>query len=138
MVDIKLTDRPLQVEKCFRNITSIDSGCVNIFVGTVRADNRGRRVLYLEFESYQDMAISELEKIAKTIKTKFHVRNLLIHHRLGKVEAGEPPVIIAVSAMHRRDAIGATSYAIDTLKRTVPIWKKEVYQDGEAWLTAHP
>ena len=138
MIDIKITDKPLQVEKCFKRITSDHSGCVNIFVGTVRADNMGKKVLYLEFESYEDMAINEIKNIANAIKEKFNVKNILIHHRLGKVEVGEAPIIIAVSASHRREAIEATGYAIDTFKKSVPIWKKEVYEDGEAWVSAHP
>lgn len=138
MIDINITIKPLQVEKCFKRISSNNSGCVNIFVGTVRADNRGRRVLCLEFEAYKDMALSEIENITKAINKKFNVKNILIHHRLGKVEVGEVPIIIAVSATHRREAIEATIYAIDTFKKTVPIWKKEVYVDGEAWVSAHP
>lgn len=138
MIDIKLSNEPLQVEKCFESITSDHSGCVNLFIGTVRGDNKGRKVLHLEFESYEDMAINEIENIAETIYQKFNVKNILIHHRLGKVEVGEAPIIIAVSAPHRKEAIQATSFAIDTFKKSVPIWKKEVYEDGQAWVSAHP
>lgn len=138
MIDIKLSSKPLQVDHCFKNITSHSSGCVNIFVGTVRADNKGKKVLRLEFESYEEMAINEIENITKTINKEFKVENILIHHRLGSVAVGETPIIIAISASHRRDAIKATSYAIDTFKKTVPIWKKEVYEDGQAWVSAHP
>jgi molybdopterin synthase catalytic subunit len=138
MIDIKITNKPLQVEKCFKRITSDHSGCVNIFIGTVRAENKDKKVHYLEFESYEDMAINEIKNITNSIKEKFNVKNVLIHHRLGKVEVGEAPVIIAISASHRKEAIEATNYAINTFKKTVPIWKKEVYGDGEAWVSARP
>lgn len=138
MVEIKITDEPLQVEECFKKITSHDSGCVNIFVGTVRTNNEGKRVIRLEFESYESMAIHVIRLITEEIKQKFSVGSILIHHRLGKVEVGEIPIIIAISAAHRKEAIEATNFAINTFKKTVPIWKKEIYVGGEAWVSARP
>jgi len=92
----------------------------------------------LEFEAYEKMALAEMEKIAKQAYDKWHVQKLLIHHRTGVLAVGEIPVIIAVSAAHRAAAFEACRYVIDTLKQTVPIWKKEIFENGEVWVAAHP
>jgi molybdopterin synthase catalytic subunit len=113
-------------------------GCVNIFIGNVRSKNNGRTVKYLDFEVYEKMALLKMEEIAIEAKARWNLNRILIIHRIGKVAEGEIPVIIAVSATHRRPAIQASQYLIDRLKAVVPIWKKEVYDDGEEWVTAHP
>lgn len=138
MIDIQISHNPLDPEKCLDWAAADDVGCVNIFVGKVRREANNRKVLYLEFEVYEGMALSEMEKIAKDAQEKWNVERILIHHREGRVEAGEVPVVIAVSARHRREAIKACHYIIDTLKATVPIWKKEVFEGGEEWVSAHP
>ena len=109
-----------------------------MFIGTVRDTNKDKKVLRLEFEAYDRMALAEMKKIATTIMEKWPVLKVLIHHRTGIVAAGEIPVIIAVSAKHRDVAFDACRYAIDTLKQTVPIWKKEVFEDGEQWVSPTP
>ena len=92
----------------------------------------------LEFEAYEPMAISEMRKIAEQILEKWPAKKVSFHHRIGNLEIGEVAVIIAVSCPHRRESFAACQYAIDTLKQTVPIWKKEIFEDGEVWVAAHP
>ena len=117
---------------------SPDSGGTDVFIGTVRDTTKGKKVIKLEFEAYKPMALSEMEKIAKQAFEKWPVQKILIHHRTGVLEVGDIPVIIVVSAAHRAAAFDACRYIIDTLKETVPIWKKEVFEDGEVWVAAHP
>ena len=109
-----------------------------MFIGTVRNVTKGKAVIRLEFESYEPMALAEMEKIVKQAFEKWPVQKALIHHRTGVLPVGEVPVIIAVSAAHRAAAFDACRYIIDTLKQTVPIWKKEIFEDGEVWVAAHP
>ncbi len=117
---------------------SPECGGINVFIGTVRNKTNEKKVLQLEFESYQSMAISEMNKIAEYVLKKWSVQKILIHHRIGILQTGEVPVIIAVAAAHRDAAFNACRYAIDTLKQTVTIWKKEIFEDGEVWVAAHP
>ena len=97
-----------------------------------------RKVVRLEFEAYEPMAVSEIQKIVAYVFEQWPVQRVLVHHRTGILEVGEVPVIIAVSAAHRAAAFDACRYIIDTLKETVPIWKKEIFEDGEVWVAAHP
>jgi molybdopterin synthase catalytic subunit len=113
-------------------------GGINVFIGTVRDETKGKKVIRLEFEAYESMAISEMNKIAEDVLKKWPVQKILIHHRTGILQTGDVPVIIAVGAAHRDAAFNACRYTIDTLKETVPIWKKEIFEDGEVWVAAHP
>ncbi len=115
-----------------------ECGGINVFVGTVRNITKGKRVIRLEFEAYETMALSEMHKIAKDVFKKWEVQKILIHHRTGILYPKDVPVVIAVGAAHRDAAFTACRYIIDTLKETVPIWKKEVFEDGEVWVAAHP
>ena len=117
---------------------SPQSGGIDVFVGTVRDATKGKTVLRLEFEAYEPMALKEMQKIADQAFAKWPVQKLLIQHRTGVLQIGEVPVIIAVSCAHRDAAFEACRYVIDTLKQTVPIWKKEIFEDGEVWVAAHP
>jgi len=117
---------------------SLESGGIDVFIGTVRNATKGKKVVRLEFEAYEKMAIAEMEKIAEYAGSKWPIQKLLIHHRTGVLSVGEVPVIISVSAAHRDAAFEACRYIIDTLKQTVPIWKKEIFEDGEVWVAAHP
>lgn len=117
---------------------SPDCGGIDVFIGTVRNQTKGKTVLRLEFEAYDKMALSEMEKIANEAFNRWPVQKVLIHHRTGILQVGEVPVVIAVAAAHRDAAFDACRYIIDTLKQTVPIWKKEVFEDGETWVAAHP
>ena len=137
-ISIKLTDEELAVESVATVVETAAAGGTCIFVGTVREVTKGRPVLGLEFEAYTPMAISEMQHIADTACEKWPVLRIAIHHRIGSLQVGEIPVIIAVSAAHRQAAFEACQFCIDTLKNTVPIWKKEIFEDGEVWVSAHP
>jgi len=113
-------------------------GGIDVFIGTVRDVTKGKRVIRLEFEAYDKMAIREMQKLADAVMEKWPVQRVAIHHRTGVLEVGEVPVIIAVAAAHRDAAFDACRFLIDTLKKTVPIWKKEVFEDGEVWVSATP
>ena len=117
---------------------SPESGGIDVFIGTVRNATKGKAVVRLEFEAYEKMAISEMGKIANQAFEKWPVQKVSIHHRTGVLQVGEVPVIIAVAAAHRDAAFEACRYIIDTLKKTVPIWKKEIFEDGEVWVSATP
>jgi molybdopterin synthase catalytic subunit len=113
---------------------SPEDGALALFVGVVRNHNAGRPVLHLEYEGYEEMALSEMETIAAEARSRFSVSDVQIVHRLGRMEIGEASVAVAVSSPHRAQAFEACRFAIDTLKRRVPIWKKEFYADGQVWL----
>jgi len=138
MVDIQLTDKPLSAQSCLEYVMAGGAGAVNVFVGTVRDNTQGRTVTRLEYEAYEPMALSEMQKIAEQAQQKWPVQKLAIHHRVGTLHIGDAAVIIAVSTPHRADSFEACRFVIDTLKQTVPIWKKEVFEDGEVWVAAHP
>ena len=135
---IKISSQPLNIQACIDWVMSPQSGGIDVFIGTVRNATKGKIVLRLEFESYEKMALIEMEKIAIQAGEKWPVQKLLVHHRTGILGVGEVPVIIAVSAAHRHAAFEACRYIIDTLKQTVPIWKKEIFENGEVWVAAHP
>jgi len=135
---ILLSAEVLNIQACIDWIMSPESGGIDVFIGTVRNATKGKPVLKLDFEAYEPMAISQMEKIAQQAFEKWPVQKVLIHHRTGTLQVGEVPVIIAVSAAHRDAAFEACRYIIDTLKQTVPIWKKEAFEDGEVWVAAHP
>ncbi|MCC8426279.1 molybdenum cofactor biosynthesis protein MoaE [Mucilaginibacter sp. UR6-11] len=137
-VQIKLSVSTLHLQDCVDWVMAPETGGIDVFVGTVRNATRGRAVIRLEFEAYEKMAVSEMEKIAQQALAKWPVQKILIHHRTGGLQIGEIPVIIAVAAAHRDAAFDACRYIIDTLKQTVPIWKKEIFEDGEVWVAAHP
>jgi molybdopterin synthase catalytic subunit len=135
---IEIHTEPLNIQTCIDWVLSPDSGGIDIFIGTVRNATKGKPVLKLEFESYNAMAVKEIEKITEQVVKQWPVQKVLVHHRTGTLQVGEIPVIIAVSAAHRDAAFEACRYIIDTLKQTVPIWKKEFFNDGEVWVAAHP
>ena len=137
-IDIKISVDPLQIQSCIDWVMSPQCGGINVFIGAVRNVTKGKKVVRLEFEAYESMAMNEMNKIAKDVLKKWPVQKILIHHRTGILQTGEVPVIIAVAAAHRDAAFDACRYTIDTLKQTVPIWKKEVFEDGEVWVAAHP
>lgn len=136
--EIKISSETLNLQACIEWVMLPESGGIDVFIGTVRNATKGKAVLRLEFEAYERMALAEMEKIAAQALEKWPVQKLLIHHRTGVLAVGEVPVIIAVSAAHRDAAFEACRYVIDTLKQTVPIWKKEFFEDGEVWVAAHP
>ncbi len=115
-----------------------EDGAIVIFDGIVRNHSRKRRTLYLEYESYETMALAKLRELAAEATQRFAIRNLAIVHRLGHLEIGESSVLIAVFSAHRAAAFDACRWVIDTLKRTVPIWKKEFFEDGAVWADGEP
>lgn len=135
---IQITDLPILPEAVINLVKTDDSGAVNVFIGTVRNSTQNREVVKLEFEAYENMAIKELQKIADQIKARWPVNEIAIHHRVGELVIGDIPVVIAVSTAHRQQGFEACQFAIDTLKMAVPIWKKEIFADGEEWVSAHP
>ncbi|HET8893256.1 MAG TPA: molybdenum cofactor biosynthesis protein MoaE [Gaiellaceae bacterium] len=129
-----LTSEPLAVDAAVAEVASDDAGGIATFVGTVRRTSRGRNVEYLEYEAFEEMAEPMLRALADELTAKHGLTKMAVHHRIGRVEIGEPSVVIAVSAPHRAAALDACREAIDTLKETIPLWKKEVYAGGEEWI----
>lgn len=138
MIDILLSTEPLDVSYCINLVQSPECGGIDVFIGTVRSQTNGKRVVRLEFEAYERMAVKEMRKIGEQAMDKWPIHKIAVHHRTGVLQVGEVPVVIAVSAAHRDAAFDACRYIIDTLKQSVPIWKKEVFEDGEVWVAAHP
>jgi molybdopterin synthase catalytic subunit len=130
----RLSGEPLSLEAAVSEVASDDAGAVATFVGTTRRRSRGRDVVRLEYEAYEGMAEAEMERIASALRERYALLDVAIHHRVGTVGVGETSVVIAVSAAHRADALAACRDAIDELKVTVPLWKKEVYEGGEEWV----
>ncbi len=114
-----------------------ESGAVVLFCGVVRGQNQRRKVLYLEYDAYAPMAVKEMRKIGEEMRSRWPIAGVAMRHRIGRLEVGETSLIIAVSAPHRQDAFAACHYAIDRMKEAVPIWKKEVWEGGEAWVESH-
>ena len=137
-VNIQVSDQPLNIQACIEWAMDPECGGIDVFIGTVRSNTKKKKVVRLEFEAYEKMALSEMNRIAEDVFKKFPVQKILIHHRTGVLQIGDVPVVIVVAAAHRDVAFDACRYAIDTLKQTVPIWKKEVFEDGEQWVAAHP
>jgi molybdopterin synthase catalytic subunit len=115
-----------------------EDGATVVFEGIVRNHTRGRRTLYLDYEAYENMALKQMDELAARALTQFQVRDVAIIHRLGRVEIGETSVLIVVTSAHRAAAFDACRWLIDTLKNTVPIWKKEHFEDGAVWADGEP
>ena len=133
---VRLTRAPIDLA-ALQHAASGD-GALCLFVGLVRDHNRGRTVVRLEYEAYEEMALPLMEDIATETRRRWPVTDVHIVHRLGSLAVGEPSVAVAVASPHRDEAFAACRYAIDTLKATVPIWKKEFYSDGEEWQDERP
>ncbi|TAM99878.1 MAG: molybdenum cofactor biosynthesis protein MoaE [Chitinophagaceae bacterium] len=137
MTDLKISSEPLDIISCIGKVKNLQCGGMDIFIGTIRNKTKEKKVVRLEYEAYEPMALKEMKKIAEYALQLWPVENILIHHRVGVLKTGDIAVIVAVCAPHREAAFDACRYAIDTLKKTVPIWKKEVFEDGEEWVAAH-
>ena len=129
---VRLTREPIDLAALLAKGPA--DGAVCLFVGIVRNENAGRRVSHLEYEAYEDMALPLMEQIAAEAARCWPVTDVRVVHRLGQLEVGEPSVAVAVASPHRPEAFAACRYVIDTLKATVPIWKKEFYENGAVWL----
>jgi MoaE-MoaD fusion protein len=130
----RVTERPLSLEAVVAEVADERAGGIATFTGTVRNQSRGREVTYLEYEAYAEMAEDVMTRLATELLERHELCAVAIHHRVGRVEIGEASVVIAVSAPHRQAALAACREAIDTLKESVPLWKKEVYEGGEEWI----
>lgn len=137
-ISIYISSEKLNLQTCYDFVQDASCGGIALFVGTVRNKTKEKKVNQLDFSTYKSMAIKELNKIALTAFEKFDIKKIAIHHAEGVLQIGDIPVIISVSSPHRAAAFDACQYAIDTLKETVPIWKKEYFDDGEVWVNAHP
>jgi len=130
----EITSEPLDVGAIARRVVPANCGAIVTLDGFVRQFTRGRETEYLVYEAYEPMALKELEKLIERAHAEFEIENIGIVHRLGRLEIGETSVVISVASPHRRAAFEACEWLIKELKRTVPIWKKEVYADGEIWV----
>jgi molybdopterin synthase catalytic subunit/molybdopterin converting factor small subunit len=130
----RVTEEPLSLEAVVAEVADERAGGIATFTGTVRRQSRGREVTHLEYEAYAEMAEETMAKLAADLEGRHELCAVAIHHRVGRLELGEASVVIAVSAPHRQAALQACREAIDTLKETVPLWKKEVYEGGEEWI----
>ncbi|MCF6350156.1 MAG: molybdenum cofactor biosynthesis protein MoaE [Flavobacteriaceae bacterium] len=135
---VKITAQKLNLQDCYDFVQDASCGGIALFIGTVRNLTQGKEVVLLDFSTYKPMAIKEIQKITVLTLAKFKIHKIAIHHAEGKLQIGAIPVIIAVSSAHRNAAFKACQFAIDTLKETVPIWKKEHFVDGQVWVNSHP
>lgn len=134
---IEVITTPLDVQAVIQAAQSDQAGAISVFIGTVRQKTAEKDVEKLEYEAYEQMAIKKMEELAEQAKEKWTILGVGMQHRTGILEVGEIAVVIAVSTPHRQASFEACQFLIDTLKEVVPIWKKEVFQDGEVWVSAH-
>lgn len=134
---IEITSQPISAQTVIDKVRKNADGAVVTFVGTVRDNAEGKRVLYLEYETYAEMAEQKLKEICTEIHNRWEINDIGIIHRIGRLEIGEAAVVIAVGSAHRLEAFQACQYAIDRIKEVVPIWKKEFYEDSSSWI-GHP
>jgi len=130
----RVTKKSLDLQELIVFVSSPKSGAIATFIGTARNHNDGRRVISLEYEAYPEMAERELARVGEEARRRWDVDRIAIVHRIGPVRISEASVAIAVSATHRHEAFEACRFAIEELKKTVPIWKKEVFEGGELWI----
>ncbi len=130
----RVTEEPLSLDAVVAEVAREEAGAIATFTGSVRRESRGRKVEHLEYEAYAEMAEDVMAQLAADLAKRYELGDVAIHHRVGRVDVGEVSVVIAVSAPHRQAALAACKDAIDELKKTAPLWKKEVYEGGEEWL----
>lgn len=135
---IRIQQEPIDAEPLLSELKDGADGAVVIFDGVVRNHTRGRRTLHLDYEAYESMALDQMHALALEAKQRFGVREVVLIHRLGRLQVGETSVWIAVASAHRAQAFDACRWIIDTLKKTVPIWKKEYFEDGAVWANGEP
>ena len=130
----RVTNQPIDLSELVRHVTDPEAGAIVTFIGTTRNNNEGRKVIALDYEAYPEMAEKELARIGADANNQWPLCRIAIVHRLGPVQIGEASVMIAVSSAHRHAAFAASRFAIEEIKKTVPIWKKEVFDGGEVWI----
>jgi molybdopterin synthase catalytic subunit len=134
----RIVRNPIDTQQTLSNLKRGEDGAALVFEGVVRNQTRGRKTLYLDYEAYEEMALEQMESLAVQAMSLFQIRDVAIIHRLGRLEIGETSVLVAVASAHRAAAFDACRWLIDTLKRTVPIWKKEHFEDGAVWADGEP
>jgi MoaE-MoaD fusion protein len=137
-LSVGLTREAIDADRIVAAAKSGEDGAVVVFDGIVRNHSRGRRTLYLDYEAYEEMAVRQMRELGKKARERFGVRQVTIVHRLGRLEIGETSVLIVVASAHRSAAFEACRWLIDTVKQTVPIWKKETFADGQVWAPGEP
>jgi molybdopterin synthase catalytic subunit len=130
----RLTRQPIQLQELLDFVGSPEAGAIATFIGTTRNNNEGRKVIALDYDAYDEMAEAELARLGAEAKTRWPIEKIAIVHRVGPVQIGEASVAIAVSSGHRQPAFEACRFAIEEIKKRVPIWKKEVFEGGEIWI----
>jgi len=135
---IEIVDGPIAADAIVAAMKAGGDGAVCVFDGIVRDNTRGRKTLYLDYEAYREMALEQMHRLASDAVAKFGVRDVAVVHRLGRLMIGETSVLIVVASAHRAAAFDACRWLIDTLKKTVPIWKKETFADGAVWADGEP
>ena len=130
----RVTDKPIDLQELVRFVSDPGAGAIATFIGTTRNNNEGRNVIALDYEAYPEMAEKELARIGEDASKKWQICRMAIVHRRGSVQIADASVVIAVSSAHREAAFAACRFAIEEIKRTVPIWKKEVFEGGEVWI----
>jgi molybdopterin synthase catalytic subunit len=135
---IKITEKPIDVQKVIDSATSLEAGALNAFIGTIRNNAHNKQVRWLEYEAYESMAVAEIKKIIEEASAKWNLLGWAVTHRVGTLKPGEVAVVVAVSTAHRKESFEACQFIIDTVKAKAPIWKKEVFEDGEEWVSAQP
>ncbi|MBC3786580.1 molybdenum cofactor biosynthesis protein MoaE [Spirosoma utsteinense] len=135
---VALSTDPIDVASALSYLQSEQAGALDLFLGVVRDNTQDRPVDRLDYEAYDRMAVSEIQKIVDEAHRRWAVLRCVVIHRTGTLRIGEIAVLIGVATAHRADAFDACRYIIDTIKQTVPIWKKEIFTDGEVWVNAHP
>jgi molybdopterin synthase catalytic subunit len=133
-MNIEITNRPIKTQEVVDKVVKDTAGGIVTFIGTVRNNAGGKKVLYLEYEAYPQMAEKKIAEIIDEIKSKWQIEDISVTHRVGRLEIGDIAVVIAVSSGHRLEAFQACQYAIDRIKEIVPIWKKEFYEEGSKWI----
>ncbi|CAN5466840.1 molybdenum cofactor biosynthesis protein MoaE [soil metagenome] len=133
---ISITDKPLDTQKVIESASSGGAGAINVFIGTIRDSANNKKVVQLEYEAYETMAVAETQKIVEQASKRWELLGCAISHRIGILKPGDVAVVVAVSTKHRKESFEACQFIIDSLKVSVPIFKKEIFEDGEVWVGA--
>jgi molybdopterin synthase catalytic subunit len=135
---IAITQAPIDTQEVIAAVQADGAGAINVFIGTVRNQTQAKPVVQLDFEAFDSMALKKMQQIADQAASRWPIQQVAIVHRKGSLQIGDAAVVIAVSTPHRKASFEACEFIIDTLKEVVPIWKKEIFEDGAVWVAAHP
>jgi molybdopterin synthase catalytic subunit len=133
----EITRDPLDPRALVEAVRRDEAGAIALFYGVVRNENLGRRVSYLEYDAYPEMAVKKMREVADEVRARYPVAEVGVLHRIGRLDIGETSLLVAVSSGHRKEAFEACHYAVDRIKQVVPVWKKEVWEDGSEWVEGH-